>query len=161
MNDDILAEVNLESNIRAHFLADIDVDAIVANHIPVGRTAYATVFLTKRKQLYAYISSQSAFTLGDIRKVVIRMGLKADAYLPPKSRPQYFQEVGTAKFQETFPGRRVTTPQDIAFYRTLAPYNPALVLISEVVSGIYQFDADATSSWRLATKFTYRRVQTS
>lgn len=161
MNEELLAEVNLEDDIRKHFLADIDVDALIALRIPVGRTAYATVFLTRRKQLYVYVSSQSALTLADVRKIINRMGMKADAYLPPKSRPNYFQEVGTAKFKETFPGRAVTNPQDIAFYQTLAPYNPALVLISEVESGIYQFDPDSTSSWRLGVKFSYRRVQSS
>jgi len=43
-----------------------------------------------------------------------------------------------------------------------APYNPALMLISEVKgSNVYQYDSDATSKWRVATKFAYRRIKTS
>ena len=63
---------------------------------------------------------------------------------------------------EVFPGRTRVSDEDIIFYRTLAPYNPALVMISEVKSGeIYQFDSDFRGNWRVATKFTYRRIRTS
>jgi hypothetical protein len=35
-------------------------------------------------------------------------------------------------------------------------------LISEVKDGeVYQFDSDAIGNWRLAAKFTYRRIRTS
>ena len=63
---------------------------------------------------------------------------------------------------EVFPGRHVITDEDIIFYKTLAPYNPALVMISEVKNGeIYQFDADARDGWRVGAKFAYRRIRTS
>jgi hypothetical protein len=46
------------------------------------------------------------------------------------------------------------------FYKTLAPYNPALVLISEVKNGeIYQFDSDAYGNWRVGARFSYRRIR--
>jgi hypothetical protein len=90
------------------------------------------------------------------------MGLKADIYLPPKGRPNYFDEVGQSKFHEVFPGRKNINDEDIMFYRTLASYNPALVLISEVKDGhIYQYDSDSTTNWRVAAKFAYRRIKTS
>lgn len=150
-----------EKTIREQFSISLEIDAIVLSHIPVSRVAVASVFLTKKKQLYAYISSQSAITLADVRKIATHMNLKVEAYLPPKNRVHYFDEIGTAKFQETFPGRRVTHTSDIAFYRTLAPYNPALLLISEVIGGeICQFDPDSITSWRTATKLTYRRIKT-
>ena len=45
---------------------------------------------------------------------------------------------------------------------TLAPYNPALVAISEVKHGeIKQFDASSPSQWRPAATFMYRRMPTS
>ena len=90
------------------------------------------------------------------------MGLKAELYFPPKGHPLYFDEIGRSKFHEVFPGRSNVSNDDIIFYRTLAPYNPALVLISEVKNGeVYQFDTDASGQWRLAAKFTYRRIKTS
>lgn len=63
------------------------------------------------------------------------MGLKAELYMPPKGQPHYFDDIGRMKFSEVFPGRKVITDEDIVFYKTLAPYNPALVLISEVKKG--------------------------
>jgi hypothetical protein len=93
---------------------------------------------------------------------VSNIGLQADAYVPPNKRPHYFDEVGTAKFREVFPGRSHITAADIAFYRTLAPYHPALILISGVKDGrIYQFDTDTVGNWRAGTRFTYRRIRTS
>jgi hypothetical protein len=90
------------------------------------------------------------------------MGLKAELYFPPQGRPNYFDEIGQSKFHEVFPGRKNITESDINFYRLLAPYNPALVLISEVKNGhVYQFDSDATTGWRVAVKFAYRRIKTS
>ena len=90
------------------------------------------------------------------------MGLKAELYIPPKGRPDYFDEIGRKKFREVFPGRTHISDNDIIFYRTLSPYNPALIKILEITNGrIYKFDSDTTGNWRLATKFTYRRIKTS
>ena len=90
------------------------------------------------------------------------MDLKAELFIPPKGRPQYFDEVGRSKFREVFPGRKHISDEDLIFYRTLVPYNPALVLISEVKNGhVYQFDSDSNTKWRVAAKFAYRRIKTS
>lgn len=162
MTDKMYDELAMERVIKAQFGVDIDIRQAIVAHSPVSRTAEATLFLTSKKQLYVYITGQSKFLLGDIKKIVTHMGLKAELYIPPKGRPHYFDEVGKAKFREVFPGRSNISDSDIIFYRTLAPYNPALVLISEVKNGeIYQFDTDASGQWRLAVKFAYRRIKTS
>ncbi len=162
MKDDSLAKLALEEAAKTHFGMDIDVDSIVAHEIDVGRATKASVFLTGKKQLLCYVHGHSRLVLSDVRKVVARMGLKAELYMPPRGQPNYFDEVGREKFREVFPGRGQVTSEDIQFYRTLAPYSPALVLISEVKDGhIYQFDADASSGWRVAVKFAYRRIKTS
>lgn len=162
MTDHMYDELALERTIKAQFGIDADVRQTIVRHSPVSRTAEATLFLTSKKQLYVYISGQTKFLLGDIKKIVSRMGLKADMYVPPKGREHYFDEVGKMKFREVFPGRSNITESDVLFYRTLAPYNPALVLISEVKNGeVYQFDTDASGQWRVAVKFAYRRIRTS
>lgn len=162
MSDKMYDELALERTIKAQFGVDIDVRQSILMRSPVSRTAEASLFLTSKKQLYVYISGQTKFLLGDIKKLVARMGLKAELYVPPKARPHYFDEVGRDKFREVFPGRSNISESDILFYRTLAPYNPALVLISEVKSGeVYQFDTDASGQWRVAVKFAYRRIRTS
>lgn len=162
MNEQVFDDFALEKMIRAHFGVAHDVDSVIVRRIPVSRTAEATLFLTTKKQLFLYVTSQSKLLLSDIQKIVSHVGLKAEQYVPPKGRPHYFDEVGTQKFREIFPGRDHITSQDIAFYRTLTPYSPALILIGEVKDGtIHQYDSDSTGGWRQAAKFTYRRIKTS
>jgi len=162
MNDQVYDDFALEKNMKAQFGVSADIDSVIARRFPVSRTAEATLLLTKKKQLFLYVNSQSKLLLSDVQKIVSRVGLKAELYLPPKNRPNYFDEVGIAKFREIFPGRGSISQQDIAFYRTLASYSPALILISEVKAGaIYQYDSDSTGEWRMNTKFTYRRIKTS
>jgi len=162
MNDQVYHDIALEKNIKAQFGVFAEIDSVIARSFPVSRTAEATLFLTKKKQLFLYIESQSKLLLSDVQKIVSRAGLKAEMYLPPKNRPNYFDEVGTEKFREIFPGRSHINQEDIAFYRTMTPYSPALVLITEVKGGIiYQHDSDSSGEWRMNTKFTYRRIKTS
>lgn len=162
MNMAMYDDVALERTVQDKFGLPVDIDTAILRQVDVSRTAKATVFLTKKKQLLLYIDASSPLLLADVKKIVNRMGLKAELYMPPKGRPHYFDEVGRAKFRDVFPGRTTVTEEDIIFYRTLAPYNPALVMISEVKNGeIYQFDADARDGWRLAAKFAYRRIRTS
>lgn len=162
MNDQLYDDVALERQLKEAFGVTAEVDSVIARRIPVGRSAEATLFLSGKKQLYLYIDGQSKLYLSDVKKIVSRVGLLADMYMPPKGRPHYFDEVGTAKFEEIFPGRKAVSEADIAFYKTLAPYSPALVLIREVKNGIiYQYDSDATGGWRPNTKFSYRRIMTS
>ncbi len=162
MNEQVYHDIALEKQVRALFGVSADVDSVIARNMPVGRTADATLFLTKKKQLFLYIDSYAKILLSDVQKLVSRAGLKAELYLPPKGQPDYFDEIGRRKFREIFPGRSNISDRDIAFYRTLAPYTPALVLISEVKDGtVYQYDSDSSADWRPSVKFTYRRIKTS
>lgn len=155
-------ELALERLAKDKFGFDTDVQSIILPRAEVSRTATATVFLTKKKQLVAYIEARSPMTLGDVRKLVLRMGMRPEMFFPPKGQPNYFDDIATEKFRNVFPGMRVVSSDDLIYYRTLAPYNPALVLISEVKNGeIYQFDADARGGWRVGARFHYRRIRTS
>lgn len=154
--------VALEREVSEKFSLASEVGSIILNRVSVGRSINATVYLTKNKQLLLYVQATAPLLLADVKKIVSRMGLKADLYFPPKGQPQYFDEVGRSKFLEVFPGRKHISDDDLMFYRTLAAYNPALVMISEVKNGeIYQFDADSRDGWRPAIKFSYRRIRTS
>lgn len=162
MSEKMYDELALERAIKARFGLNIDIRQVITSDLPVSQTADATLFLTAKKQLFVYISGQSRLLLGDVKKMVSRMGLKAEIYMPPKGRPQYFDEIAKIKFREVFPGRVPTMDSDLTFYRTLVPYGPALVLIGEVKNGeIYRFDSDAKTNWRLAIRFAYRRIKTS
>lgn len=162
MNDEIYDDMALERIAKDQFGMDIDISQVIVRQIEVSRTATATVFLTKKKQLLVYVSGHSKLLLSDIKKIVTRMGLRAELFLPPKAQPDYFDRIGRERFAAVFPGRGHISEKDILFYRTLAPYNPALILISEVKDGhIYQYDSDARDKWRVAAKFAYRRIKTS
>jgi hypothetical protein len=162
MNEQIYDDMAIEKRAEEHFGATFDIDHVIVRQIDVGRSVHATVFMTKKKQLFAYIAGESRLSLGDVEKIVSRMGLKAELYYPPRHHPDYFDTIGQTKFREVFPGRNNIHKEDILFYRTLAPYNPALILISEVKNGeIYQYDSDARTKWRVAAKFSYRRILTS
>ena len=162
MNNEIYDDIALERIAKDKFGMDVDINQVIVRQVEVSRTATATVFLTKKKQLLVYVSGHSRLLLSDIKKIVSRMGLRAELYLPPKTQPDYFDRIGREKFAAVFPGRGHISDKDILFYRTLAPYNPALVLISELKYGhIYQYDSDARNGWRVAAKFAYRRIKTS
>jgi hypothetical protein len=162
MNDDIYDDLALERIAKDTFGLKVEIDKVIVRQIPVSHTAEATVFLTTKKQLFVYVTAHSKMVLSDVKKVVTRMGLKPELFLPPRGEVDYFDEVGRRKFREVFPARSNPSAQDIIFYRTLAPYNPALVQIHEVTNGeIKQFDTDASSGWRVAAKFAYRRIKTS
>jgi hypothetical protein len=162
MSDDIYNDLALERVAKEKFGLRVDIDQVIARQIPVSHTAEATVFLTTKKQLFVYIDARSKLVLGDVKKIITRMGMRAELFLPPRGEINYFDEIGRAKFREVFPGRGHITAQDIIFYRTLAPYNPAFVQINEVIDGeIKQFDTDASSGWRTVTRFAYRRIKTS
>lgn len=162
MSDEIYGDMQLERAVKDRFGLEVDISQVILRDAEVSRMATATVFLTKKKQLLVYISGHSKLLLSDIKKIVARMGLKAELYFPPKNQPDYFNDIGREKFRSVFPGRGHINDEDILFYKTLAPYNPALVLISEVKNGeIYCYDSDAHGSWRVAAKFAYRRIKTS
>ncbi len=162
MADTIFDDFALERTIKEQFGVLIEVDKVIVNRVPVSHTATAIVFLTNKKQLFAYIAAQSNLTLGDVKKIASRMGVKPEQYLPPKGQPSYFDDIGRDRFRSVFPGRGHITSEDLVYYRTLAPYNPALIQIREIPEGVIrQFDTDAQGNWRTAVKFAYRRIKTS
>ena len=162
MKQSVFDELALERLMSEQFGFAGDIQSVILANADVSHTARATVFLTKKKQLMVYISATSPLILSDVKKIISRMGLKAELFFPPKGQPHYFHDIALKKFLSVFPGRIRTTDEDLLFYKTLAPYNPALVLISEVKNGeIYQFDPDSRSQWRVGVKFAYRRIKTS
>lgn len=162
MNGDIYDDLALEREAKERFGLPVEVDQVILRGADVGKSAKASVYLTKKKQLICYIYGPSRLLLSDVQKIATRMGLKVEMYVPPKGQPDYFDKLGRNKFKEVFPGRDHISAADIVFYRTLAPYCPALLLVSEIKDGhIYQADSDARSGWRVGAKFAYRRIKTS
>lgn len=162
MTDSIFDDFALEKLVRDKFGLSLQVEKTIANRIPVSHTAVASVFLTEKKTLFCYVDAKNSQTLGDVKKLMSRMGLKPESYVPPTGHPEYFEDVAIEKFRAVFPGRGHITSEDLIYYRTLTPYNPALIKIREIPDNVIkQFDADAQGNWRPAVRFTYRRIQTS
>lgn len=162
MNADIYDDMAIESIALEHFGKRFDIEKVIVRSIPTTHTTTASVFLTTKNQLYALVHGRAPLTLGDVRKLIRRMGMEAEAYLPPAHRPKYFDDIATEKFKSVYPGRNNPTDADLRYYRLSAPYNPALVLISAVTDGnIRQFDPSDSTNWRVAAKFPYRRIKTS
>jgi hypothetical protein len=162
MSEEIYDDVALEHIAKDKFGINLEIRQVIAREIPISHTGEASVFLTTKKQMYVYIHAKSNLVLSDVKKIVARMGIKAELYVPPRGQTDYFNEIGRDKFRKVYPGRTNVTESDTRFYATLAPYNPALILVGEIKNGeIKQFDTDSSSGWRTAAKFAYRRIMTS
>ena len=143
----------LAALIDDQFGLTVEIQSVVLPMSDVSRTAQATVVLDATGELLAYITARAIMTLGDVKRLV--------RFVPPKHQPNYFDDVATEKFQAVFPRMNVTSPDDLIYYRTLVPYNPALVVISEVKRGeIYQFDPDARGGYRVGARLHYKRSET-
>lgn len=161
-NQAMLDDMALEKAAKEQFGVILDVDSVIVRHIDVGQSAYATLFLSSRKQLYCYIDGPARLLFSDVKKIASRIGIRPELYFPPKGQPSYFDEIGRSRFREVFPGRKDISEDDLVFYRTLAPYCPALLLVKEIKNGVINCaDHDAHGGWRAVTKFTYRRIKTS
>lgn len=157
----MIEEASFEKFLRVNFGREIDIKNMIAYHLPVSRGAAANVFLNNKNQLFCFIASRSPINLGDVRKFLRRMNLIPSDYLPPKNQKDYFASIAKRKFRDIYPGRGNIQDNDLAYYKTLVPYNPALIAISEVRDGmIKQFDPDAVGGWRVAVRITYRHITT-
>lgn len=161
MNEPLYREVALERTLSAMFGVDLTIQQMICDEMPVSRTAQAEIFLTPDKLLYVYIEAKSNLNLGDVKKIASKIGLVVEKYYPYKNQTNYFDTEALKKFHAVFPGRSNITESDLAYYRTLVPYHPALLLVREVKDGhIFQFDPDSQSNWRLSKTFSYKRLRT-
>lgn len=160
MNDEIFSDLAIETAAHDVFGLKLEVGRMIVRDVPVSIVSSASVFLDTKKHLYAYISGQAPLVLGDIQKIIARMGLTAEEYLPPGDEPDYFNRIGTEKFREVFPSRTVTNPDyDLQYYRTLAPYNPALVRIARIKGGDIMGFVSESQDWRKVAEYSYARIK--
>ena len=149
----------LADTILAEFGLDLMIDRLVVWQMPLSRSTTADVFFNHKNQLFVYISSPARQTLGDVKKLLFRTGLTAYDFLPPAGRPNYFTDIAIEHFNKTYPSKPVSSEADLLYFKTLAPYNPALIQVKTVRDGhIYGFDPDAKGSWRVFAKLSYSRL---
>ncbi len=159
MNDEIYNDIGLEQILRDNFSLELNVRRVVLRDAPVSRSAAATVFMDDRNGLYVYVAAKGQQLLDDVAKIVSRMGLEAERFMPPEGDSDYFDAIGRERFKDMFPGRTPHSEDDIRYYKKLAPYNPALIKVGAVKTGeIKRFDAEL-GQWRVAAHFSYRKVR--
>ena len=115
MNSDIYDDVVLEEIAKDRFGVGLDIEKVYVRNVPAGRSANASVFLTTKNKMYVIVTGSAPLTLGDVRKIVIRMGLKAEAYCAPKNKSHYFDDIAVEKFKQVYPGRHDITDADLRF----------------------------------------------
>ena len=53
-NQALLDDLSLEKSAKERFGVTLDVDSVIVRRVDVGQSAYATLFLSSKKQLYCY-----------------------------------------------------------------------------------------------------------
>lgn len=158
MNDDILNDIALEKACKRYFNLTLTVEEVIARNVTTGMTARGTLFRTAQNTHYLYVGSQSSLTLGDVQRIVRNMQLEADYFLPPRGDEEYFRRIGVARYKEMFPGKYITSEDDIRYYQTLASYNPALIRIARVKGEIREFTI-ATQQWKKLKGYAYTKMK--
>jgi hypothetical protein len=159
MIDDIVQDIDFEKQLFAQFDLRHEVAKMIMRDAPVGGSAHATVFINKEQKPFVYIQSRTRLQVADVKRILRNMGLKVDAFVVPKGKPDYFEFEATKKFLEVFPGRKKVNLDDLVFYKTLVNYSPALAPVLEVSGGVIKvYDDDARGKWRPGVKFSYRQI---
>lgn len=160
MNEIPLARrLEIENHVKTHFGLALELKELIADQIAVSRSAEMTVFLASDDKLYALVLAKSRLVLDDVNKMLSRAGIVPNCYFPPAGRSDYFYEIALSQFKRVYPGRPLLNERDLDFYKTLAPYNPALAQVRQIKNGrIKTFDADVKGSWRTCCKYYYSKI---
>lgn len=158
MNEEVFSDLAIEKSCKEYFGVPLDIGNVLVRAVPVGVATKATLFTAANGQVYLHIMSQSALVLDDVQKIVHRMQCVADTFLPPHAEKDYFDRIGRAKFKVMFPGKHISSDEDLRYYKNLAPYSPALVRISKVKGEVRGFDREA-KMWRKVKDYSYSTIQ--
>lgn len=155
------SDKNLEEFIQKHFGVNFGIDEVVSRDLPISYSAEAVIFRTKKKKLYAFLSSEARMTLGDMQYLLNKMNLKPAYFFPPNGYKDYFVDHAREQFLQIFPGREHVQDEELRYYKTRVTYNPALVEIAEVKNGeVRCFNSDSIGSWRIAFRLSYKKIIT-
>lgn len=148
----------LENICRNYFGINLDVKEVLLDSAPSSKDSNTSVFKTSKDTIYALCISDKPLTLADVKSIVSAMGIKAEEFLPPNADHDYFNNYGQKIFKSVFPGRREGSEQDISFYKTLAPYSPALVKISRINGEIRKYNSN-WRQWQKALEMSYHPIR--
>ncbi|MGH7196355.1 MAG: hypothetical protein ACREGJ_01145 [Candidatus Saccharimonadales bacterium] len=160
MNDQIFSDIEIEKTCEEQFNRSVDIVEVIARGVTTGIASQATLFKAADKQIYLYITSQSAQVLDDVQKIVQRMNLEADYFFPPHGEDEYFERIAREKFKAMFPGKYITGDDDLRYYKNLAMYNPALVRIAKVKGEVRTYEREG-KTWRKIADYSYSKIKPS
>lgn len=135
---DVYENTQMEKELKKNFAFIDNIGKVIFRNVPVGKNLTATVFLSNKSILFLYINGTGEINLREAMSIAKKMNLTPELLFPPKEYPLYFEEYGAKEFRRRFPGKYLQSMDDIAYYRTLAPYSPALIQILRVEGGIIQ-----------------------
>lgn len=158
INMDISRVSQIEKICRDHFRIGLRIVKVALDDVPTSKGSHTTIFQTDRNAIYALCMSDDPLILADVKSIVRLMGMTAESYFPPNADKNYFIHFGQKTFQSVFPGRKAGTDQEISYYKTLAPYSPALIRIARIDGEIRQYDK-LWQQWQSALEFSYQRMQ--
>lgn len=156
----VAKSIDIQQICQEEFGVSFDVKRIIADSLLTDKGSYTTVFETTSHEIYAYCHSDNDLTQRDIKRILNRAGIKPNAYLPPAGQPHYFTHFGIAGFKTAYPGRVLQPGNDLSFYESLAPYNPALVKVSEIGGELREYNR-ALNIWQNARDFRYKQIAVS
>ncbi len=161
MNEDEIFQIeSLTSNVKRLFDEQLTPAEIIAYELDLSHSTKATVFMSQKDELFAFVSGQARVTIGDVRKMLARANLMPHKFLPPKGKPDYFKNLASEYFKQVYPGMTPVSDQDLIYYKTLISQNPSLVEIKNIRSGVIKsFDPNAKNNWRAYKKFNYNKVK--
>lgn len=157
MNDEIFSDTAIERACREAFNLRLNISEVIIRDVPTSYTATATVFKTSPNMVYVYITSQSKLLLADVKKMLRGMNIDAEGFIAPHGDKDYFTRIGTEKFKTMFPGKHIMSDDDIRYYQTLAPYNPALIRVARIKGDIRGFHFES-QSWRKVKDYAFNKI---
>jgi len=158
MNQNIFDDMALQKAIKQQFDTNLDVAEVVARAVPVGMAADATVFKTGNGHIFVYIAAQGSQVLDDMRKMVRAMQCEPAVTYPPHGDADYFDRIAREKFKIMFPGKHITGEDDLRYYKSITPYNPALFRLARVAGEIRGYDRQS-KVWRKVRDYSYSTIR--
>lgn len=135
------------------FRLQLSVDEILFDNVTTEFNSYTTVFRTEDGSLYALCQSDDGMRLADVRRIIKSMNMISDRYYAPNGNVNYFDRLGMRVFKRAYPGRNSWTKDEAAYYRTLAPYSPALVKLAKVNTEVRRYNPHA-EKWQKISELT-------
>lgn len=159
MNEEMLGDIAIEKSCKERFGVDFDIAQVIVRGVQTGTASQGSIFKTTNGQVWLYVTSQSPLLLDDVLKIVSRMNLEAEVFLPPNAETDYFTRIGSTKYKALFPGKHITSEDDLAYYKKLAPYNPALVRLGRIKGEIRAYNPQS-KAWHKVKDYNYSKIKT-